>query len=73
MGNLESPGGGGGTTGHRSMRSEFGVFPKPTGCGGTAGEVNPVIRKEERSANGGKKSGRKHHQNLGPVYKHGGP
>ena len=69
MGDLESPG----ATGPRSRRSEFGVFPKPTGCGGTAGVVNPVIRREERSANRGEKSGRKHHQNWGPVNKHGGP
>ena len=31
----------GGTTGPRSRRSEFGVFPKPTGCGGTAGGGEP--------------------------------
>ena len=55
----------GGTTGPRSRRSEFRVFPKPTGCGGTAGVVNPVIRKEERSANRGEKSRRKNHQNWG--------
>ena len=30
--------------------------------------VNPIIRKEERSANRGEKSRRKHHQNWGPVY-----
>ena len=52
MGDLESPGGppvpeAGGR----------GVFPKPSGCGGTARVVNPFIRKEERSANRGEKSG----------------
>ena len=41
------------TTCPRSRRSEFGVFLKLTGCGGTAGLVNPVIRKEERSTNRG--------------------
>ena len=30
--------------------------------------VNPIIRKEERLANRGEESRRKHHQNWGPVY-----
>ena len=30
--------------------------------------VNPIIQKEERSANRGEKSRHKHHKNWGPVY-----
>ena len=65
--------GGGGTTGPRSKRSEFGVFPKPIGCGDMKGVVHPVLRNEERSVNKGEKSRRKDHPNWGPVYNHNGP
>ena len=34
------------TTIPRSRRLEFGVFPKPTGCGGMAWVVNPVTQKK---------------------------
>ena len=54
MGDLESPGG---TTSPRSRRSEFGVFPKATGCGGTVGVVNPVTQKKRGRPTGARSPG----------------
>ena len=51
MGDLESPGGGG-TTGPRCRLTEFGVFPKPAGCGGTAGVVDPSSKKRRYQPTG---------------------
>ena len=38
-----------------------------------AGVVDPVVRKEEISANRDERSGHRYRRNWGPVYPHGGP
>ena len=48
---MESPGGGGGT-GPQIRRSEFGIFPKPTGGGDTKGAAHPVMGKKRGRSTG---------------------
>ena len=58
---------------HRSPKWAGWFFPKPAGCQNTAGVVDPVIRKEELSANRDERFGHGYRRNWGPVNKHGSP